>query len=366
MSHAIRPYLEYQADRVEAVLSAHRAPGHVTGGTVGPRLIRFFLNPAPHTRFTAIKGLAEDLALAMQTPHLTIQRGKEGIVLEFSNPNPTLVKLTTLLPEVMPLPPATALLGQTDAGMPLLARLSSPEVAHILVAGTTGSGKSALMRTIALSLAIGHRADTLRLMCLDPKGRTFGALAGAPHLARAPIQETGEALEALRSLVRMMEQRDRRNETPERNRQGGTPRVVVMIDELADLIMQGGAALSEALTRLLQRGREAGIHVIAATQRPSSAVLTGLMRANFPLRLIGKVVSADDARVASGRAGTNAHLLNGRGDFLAVSGGDEPIRFQVAYISEKELQQYMDEFRSAVAVPLQLPVMSSRYEAAVA
>jgi S-DNA-T family DNA segregation ATPase FtsK/SpoIIIE len=358
----MRPYLEYQADRVEAVLAAHRAPGHITGGTVGPRLIRFFLNPAPHTRFNAVKSLADDLALAMQAPNLTIQRGKEGIVLEFSNPNPTLVKLTTLLPEVMPLPSATALLGQTDAGMPLLARLSSPEVAHILVAGTTGSGKSALMRTIALSLAVGHRADTLRLMCLDPKGRTFAALIGTPHMARPPIQATAEALEALRSLVRVMELRDRRRETPDLSPQGRAPRIVVMIDELADLIMQGGAALSDALTRLLQRGREAGIHIIAATQRPSSAVLNGLMRANFPLRLVGKVVSADDARVASGRAGTNAHLLTGRGDFLAVSGGDDPLRFQVAYISEKELQQYMGEFHSMAAMPLQLPVMSAQYE----
>jgi len=350
----MRPYLEYQADRVEAVLAAHRAPGHITGGTVGPRLIRFFLNPAPHTRFNAVKSLADDLALAMQTPNLTIQRGKEGIVLEFSNPNPSLVKLTTLLPEVMPLPPATALLGQTDTGLPLLARLSSPEVAHILVSGTTGSGKSALMRTIALSLAVGHRADRLRLVCLDPKGRTFATLATAPHMARPSVQDAAEALEALRSLVRVMEVRDRRGETPDRHPTGSVPRIVVMIDELADLMMQGGAALSVALTRLLQRGREAGIHVIASTQRPSAAVLSSLMRANFPLRLVGKVVSADDARIASGRAGTNAHLLNGRGDFLAI-GGEEPLRFQVAYISEEELQQYMQEFHSLIAVPLPLP-----------
>jgi S-DNA-T family DNA segregation ATPase FtsK/SpoIIIE len=93
------------------------------------------------------------------------------------------------------------------------------------------------------------------------------------------------------------------------------------------------------LTRLLQRGRESGIHIVAATQRPSSAVLSGLMRANFPLRLVGRVVSADDARVASGRGGTSAHLLSGRGDFLAITGAEEPLRFQVAYISERDLQK---------------------------
>ena len=121
----------------------------------------------------------------------------------------------------------------------------------------------------------------------------------------------------------------------------GAPRIIVLIDELADLVRQGGAAVTDLLTRLLQRGREAGIHVVAATQRPSAAVLSGLMRANFPLRLVGRVVSADDARVASGRAGTNAHLLHGRGDFLALGGGEELVRFQVAYIGEKALQQQL-------------------------
>jgi len=345
MSNTVRPYLEYQADRVEAVLAAHHAPGRVTGGTIGPRLIRFFLNPAPHTRFASIKRLADDLALAMQISSLSIDRRKEGIVLEFSNPDPRPVTLLTLLPEVMPLPASTLILGLVDDGTPLLARLSSPLVSHILISGTTGSGKSALLRTMAGSLVLGHRPDVLRMLCLDPKSRTFQALAGAPHLARKPVTNVNEMLEALRSLVRIMEARDRRGETPDAAQGGATPRIVVFIDELADLVMQGGLAVTELLTRLLQRGREAGIHVIAATQRPSAAVLSSLMRANFPLRLVGKVVSAEDARIATGRGGTNAHLLNGCGDFLAVSGGDLPVRFQVAYVDEKDLQQQIGAAR---------------------
>lgn len=339
MPRSLRPYLEYQADRVEAVLAAHRAPVRVTGGTVGPRLIRFFLNPAPHIRFSAIKSLADDLALAMRVPSLTIERSKEGIVLEFSNPNPTPVSLLTLLDEVRPLPISTVLLGLTDAGAPLLARLSAPEVAHILVAGTTGSGKSVLLRTMAASLALSHRPDVLSMVCIDPKARTFSVLDGLPHLPRPPIADLAEAVEALDSLVRMMEIRDRRGERPDVGVGSSAPRIVVFIDELADLIMLGEKSVTESLTRLVQRGREAGIHLVAATQHPSSAILSSLMRANFPLRLVGKVVSADDARVASGRAGTNAHLLNGRGDFLAVSGGDPPIRFQVACADETELRQ---------------------------
>jgi S-DNA-T family DNA segregation ATPase FtsK/SpoIIIE len=345
MSRSIRPYLEYQADRVEAVLAAHRAPGRVTGGTVGPRHIRFFLNPAPHIRFSAVKKLADDLALAMRVSTLSINREKEGIVLEFSNPNPGPVSLLSLLDEVRPLPAATALLGLTDDGAPLLARLSAPEVAHILVSGTTGSGKSVLLQALAVSLALSHHPGVLQMLCIDPKGRTFRALDGIPHLTRPVISEPAEAVEGLRSLVKVMELRDRRGEYPETGTGGsvgrGTPRIVVFIDELADLIMQGDRSVEEAITRLAQRGREAGIHLVAATQHPSSAILGSLMRANFPLRLVGRVVSADDARVASGRAGTNAHLLNGRGDFLAVSGGDAPIRFQVAYAREKDLRPHL-------------------------
>ncbi len=339
MPRSIRPYLEYQADRVEAVLAAHRAPGRVTGGTVGPRLIRFFLNPAPHIRFASIKRLADDLALAMRVSALTIDRSAEGIVLEFSNPDPRPVNLLTLLPEVMPIPISTALLGLTDDGAPLLVRLSSPEVAHILVSGTTGSGKTALLRTIAMSLALAHRPAVLKLLCIDPKDRAFRALARAPHMVRPPVVALAEAQEALRSLVRTMELRDQRGESPDREPSTRAPRIVVMIDELADLVMQGASQVADMLTRLLQRGREAGIHVIAATQRPSSEVLSGLMRANFPLRLVGRVVSANDARVASGRGGTHAHLLNGRGDFLAITGGDQTLRFQVAYIGEKSLKE---------------------------
>ncbi|MEA3310429.1 MAG: DNA translocase FtsK [Chloroflexota bacterium] len=338
MSQSLRGYLESQADCVENVLSAHRTPGRITGGTVGPRLIKFFLNPAPHIRYSAIRRLADDLALSLKVGTLRVNRGKEGIILAFDNPKPRPVTLLKLLPEILrdehgspdPVPLSTALLGLTDDGVPLLARLSSPEVSHILISGTTGSGKSVLLRTIALSLILTHRPEQLRLLALDPKGRAFQGLTGAPHLLRPPVTDLPEMLEALRSLLRAMEVRDQQREN--------SPCVVLLIDELADLIFQGGDEITKSLTRLVQRGREAGIHVVAATQRPSSALMSGLLRANFPLRLVGKVVSASDARVATGRGGTDAHLLSGRGDFLAVGGGGEPIRFQVAFVSEEELR----------------------------
>ncbi|MDF1514907.1 MAG: DNA translocase FtsK [Anaerolineae bacterium] len=329
--------LNLQADRLEAVLSAHKAPGKITGGTVGPRHIRFYLDPAPHIRFATVKRLADDLALALRVPNLTVDRSREGIVLAFNNPKPHKVKLKKLIEQVVPVPASTVVLGITDDGVPLLARLSSPDVAHVLIAGTTGSGKSVLLQTITASLIQTHSPSVVRLLCIDPKGRTYTPLADTAHMARHPIADTDEALEALQSLCRMMELRDRRGEYPEHH--PGTSRIIVLIDELADLIMQGGKPAIELLTRLAQRGREAGIHLIVAAQHPSSAILSSVMRANFPLRLVGKVTSAQDAQVASGRAGTNAHCLGGRGDFLAVSGGDNPLRFQVPNVKRDELHR---------------------------
>lgn len=349
VSQSLRLYLEEQADRVESVLAAHRAPGHVTGGTVGPRIIRFFLDPAPQIRVSTIRRLREDLALALRVPSLQVDRGQEGLVLAFPHPDPHPVKLLDLLSEVLPLPPSAAVLGMTEEGVPLLIRLSSPDVAHVLIAGTTGSGKSSLLRTIALSLIVAHPPEDLQLMCIDPKGRVFPAFGEAPHLLRPPVREVAEAMEAFASLVRLMEVRDRRGEDH--------PRVVILLDELADLIFQGGDEVASPLTRLAQRGRQAGLHLVAATQRPSAAVLSGLLRANFPLRLVGRVASTNDALVAAGRGGTDAHLLEGRGDFLAVGGGTTPLRFQAAYVTEEEVREEI----AALGVESREPAFASRY-----
>jgi S-DNA-T family DNA segregation ATPase FtsK/SpoIIIE len=248
-------------------------------------------------------------------------------------------------------------LGYAEDGLPLLIRLPSPDVAHILVAGTTGSGKTVLMQTMILSLAMsnpapspfqmGELAGGLRLMLIDPKGYAFGAFQGLPHLARDVIREADEAAEALQSLVHLMERQGSQEETIPNNGNGSMlseqsrtvpVRVVVVIDELADLLMVGGKQIQWALTRLTQRGREAGIHIIAATQKPSAEILGPLIKANFPVRLVGRVTSASDARTATGWSGTGAERLTGRGDFLAVAEG-RVVRFQAAHVSPQEIRE---------------------------
>jgi len=327
----MRRMLEYQADRIEAVLAQHRVPARVTGGTVTPRWIRFQVLPPIGARISRIKGLAEELATALDAPTCRVARQGAAVMIEVPRQDARPVRLMPLLRQLRDVPRVTAVLGLADDGAPLLIRLPSPDVAHVLVAGTTGSGKTALLRTMVLSLACRHPyRGELALVLVDPKGRAFADLEGLPQLARPVVTRPEEVVEALGSLVRLMERRDLARESE--------PPVVVFIDELTDLMMVGGAEAERRLTRLVQRGREAGIHVVAATQKPTAAVIGSLVKANFPVRLVGKVTSAQDARVATGWPGTGAERLLGRGDFIAVAEG-KVYRFQAAYISSDEVAE---------------------------
>jgi len=368
----MRQMLEYQADRIEAVLAHHKVPARVTGGTVTPRWIRFQVVPALGARIASITGLAEELAAALDAPTVRVARQGATIAVEVPRDDPHPVRLIPLLRGMRNVPPVTAVLGIADDGVPLLIRLPSPDVAHILVAGTTGSGKTALLRAMVLSLAYFNGAGrtehvamcpatcdpaplrpatcALRLVLIDPKGSAFRDLEGLPHLARPVIRDPAEAVEALGSLVRLMEVRSRQGYKDTRGEASPLSTsplstCILVIDELADLLMVAGAEAERPLTRLLQRGREAGIHVIAATQKPTAAVIGSLVKANFPVRLVGKVTSPEDARVATGWKGTGAERLLGRGDFIAVAEG-RLHRFQAAYIAPEEVRGVVAEVQN--------------------
>jgi len=351
--------LEFQADRIERVLAVHKVPARVTGGTVTPRWVNFQVMPAVGAKVSRIRRLSEEIATALDASTCRVSRHGGTVSLEVPRSDPQPVRLMPLFrqldSEEEGIPPMTAILGLAEDGAPLLIRLPSPDVAHILVSGTTGSGKTALLQTLVLSLAMTNppinsrgpyerrNAGGLALVLVDPKGSAFRCFAGLPHLARAVIRDTGETVEALESLVRLMERMPV-------GRSGSQPRVVVVIDELADLMLVSGKALEQSLTRLTQRGREAGIHVVAATQKPTTRVLGPLVKANFPVRLVGKVMSAEDARTASGWSGTGAERLMGRGDFLAVAEG-RVLRFQTAYTAPGEIERTVEDLaRGGVVV----------------
>ncbi|MEM7033506.1 MAG: DNA translocase FtsK [Chloroflexota bacterium] len=332
-----RQLLEYQADQIEMVLQTHRAFGRVVGGTVTPGWIRYRVVPALGTKVAAISKLSEELALSLGAGAIRISREGPNIHLEVPRADAQVVRLMPLCENLTDIPKQTAVLGINESGVPLLLRLPSPEVAHVLVAGTTGSGKTALAQTMALSLALNNRLSDVQLILIDPKGEGFGPLAGLPHLLRPVIHEVHQAIFLLGELVEEMVRRDREGISE--------PRVVVFIDELADLMDQGGNAMNRLLTRLTQRGRSAGIHIIGCTQKPLAASIGSITRSNFPVRLVGSVTSSDDAKVACGIAGTGAEKLMGRGDFLIVAKG-KVTRFQVAYADPAEIRQVVGKLQA--------------------
>jgi S-DNA-T family DNA segregation ATPase FtsK/SpoIIIE len=332
--------LEYQADQIELILASHRVPGRIMGGTVTPRWIRYQLLPELTTRVARITALSEEMALRLGAPDIRIARRGPAIHIEVPRADAQTVRLANLCRQLPEIPRQSAILGMDEAGLPLLLRLSSPEVAHVLIAGTTGSGKTALARSMALSLAMYNRLGEVQMVFIDPKGTGFGPFVGPehslPHLLRPAVHEIHQAIFLLGEMVEEMVRRDRENVCE--------PRVIIFIDEVADLMEQGGKAMDRLMTRLTQRGRSAGLHLIACTQKPLAATIGSLTRSNFPVRLVGSVASADDAKVACGLPTTGAEKLLGRGDFLLVVKG-QVTRFQAAYVSEQEITQIVSQLQ---------------------
>lgn len=331
-----RRQLEYQADKLEQVLAAYKAPARVEGGLVTPRHICFHLLPARGTKVSAIARLAEELALSLGVPSAQVRRRRGQIEVEIPREDPGVVKLDGLFDQVFDVPEGTAILGIDSEGAPLLLRLSSPEVAHALICGTTGSGKTVLARTMILSLASNHSVHDLGLVLIDPKGRGYTPLEGLPHLARPIATTAAEAVSVLTWLVRLMGKRDQEG--------ASGPRLVCFIDELADLMLVAGSDMEDLLTRLTQRGRSAGIHIVACTQKPTVAAIGSLVKSNFPVRVVGSVVSPEDAKVATGIKQTGAEKLLGRGDFLLVLKGTVH-RFQAAYASPESTARLVEKLR---------------------
>ncbi|MFN3335539.1 MAG: DNA translocase FtsK, partial [Caldilinea sp.] len=303
-----------QADRIEAVLERHRVQARVEGGTVTPRFVRFRLIADGAARVSKIKTLADEIAMELDKREARIYREGATIQVEVPRGEPEPIRLLPLCEQLHQVPALTAVLGLEADGTPLMLRLSAPDVAHVLIAGTTGSGKTALARTLLTSLAMYNRQNQVQLVLIDPKGRGLSPLSALPHTLGAVATTPDAAIDRLRWLVDEMERRDR--EATSR------PALVVGVDELADLLATGGAMVEKLLTRLGQRGREAGVHLVACTQKPTAQVIGGAMKANFPVRLVGAVAGRDEARYATGISDSGAEKLEGRGDFLLVARGE--------------------------------------------
>jgi S-DNA-T family DNA segregation ATPase FtsK/SpoIIIE len=337
-----RQRLEYLADRIEAVLAHHSIDARVSGGAISPRWIRFNVLPELGTKINKVKALTEEIALALDVPRVRVSRISGSLSVEVPLDDPQPIYLLNLLQDIPALPPVTAALGLSIEGDPYTLDFTSPEVTHVLVAGATGSGKTELMRSMLLSLALYNRQAHLQLALVDPKKRGFTPLDGLPHLLYPIATEAIDAETVFGHLVAEMERRDQEG-VP------ATPRIVVAVDEVADLLMIGSKNIERYLIRIAQRGREAGIHLVLSTQKPSADAIPSALKANLPARLIGKVASGQDALVAAGVPGTNAELLMGVGDFLAVVGG-RTVRFQAAYADATEIQLVHERLHTSEAL----------------
>ena len=314
-----------QSNIINDTLSQHKVDAYVAEVSAQTHTNTFYITLGPGVKVRTVMGLDEEFALALGAQNVRMTTTKGRVAVEVTNVRTNQETVFDVIQEVRKPPPFCAILGRDMNGIPLLLRFSSPEVSHVLVAGTTGSGKTALARTILASLSYFNTRRDLRVILIDPKRRGFSAISTMPTLG-GPLVDTVEgASEMLNRLVGEMELRD----SQARN----SPRIIVGIDEIADLMTVGEEAIRTPLTRIAQRGREAGIHILGLTQKPNSAILGSLLKANFPVRLVGAVANKDEARYASGIKDSGAEKLKGRGDFIIVAGGNVE-RFKGSWLNE--------------------------------
>lgn len=327
----MRSLLDHQADGIEYTLHSHGIEATVEGGNISPRLIQFHIRLGPGVKFSRLTSLGDELALALGVVHCRITRDGYTVKLEVPRPDPVAVQLFPLM-RTMPgeLPELAPILGLDENGVPLLLKLSSPDISHILITGTTGSGKTTLARSMIASLALQNSPEQLRLMLIDPKRRGYGHFNGLPNLVCPVISDPLDALHRLKWAVRHLEKRDETGIS--------TPMLVIFIDELAELVLAMGRDFEQVLGRLTQRGREAGIHVIASCQKASAQSIGTIARSNFPTRVVGRVMTSEDARAATGVNASGAEKLMGQGDFLLYA-RDAVTRLQAAHLSQEEMVQ---------------------------
>jgi S-DNA-T family DNA segregation ATPase FtsK/SpoIIIE len=354
---ALRDILDQQAGTIEYVLHTHGINARVDGGKLSPRLAHFHLLLPDGFNPSRLVPLVPELAQSLGVTACRLSQHEGSVYLECPRPDPVPVRLLPLVQRVADVvPPATASLGLDSEGTPLLLRLNSPEVDPVMLAGGPMSGKSSLLRGMALSLALHNSPERLRLLLLDcaGDGSAFRGLERLPHLACPVANGPVEALVSLRWASRALARRTNNEEENELffdddmgdqaydPAQSGEPELVIIVDGVSELLRTaGGRPNSEAvdsLRRLLLAGSSRGIHVVLAAEQPDDLMS---INTSWGARITGRVASPDEARVATGVKGSGAHGLLGAGDFL-VSLNAELIRFQAAAVSEQELARAVD------------------------
>ncbi len=379
--------LAQNARLLEGVLDDFGVQGKIVKVRPGPVVTLYELEPAPGTKTSRVIGLADDIARSMSALSVRIATvpGRSVIGIELPNARRETVYLRELLAaEAFERAPArlTLVLGKDIGGQPIMVDLA--RMPHLLIAGTTGSGKSVAINTMILSLLYRLQPEECRLIMIDPKMLELSVYDGIPHLLAPVVTEPGKAVVALKWAVREMEDRYRamsqlgvrniagynqrlaearaKGESLSRTVQTGfdpdtgkpvyedqgldlkpLPFIVVIVDEMADLMLVAGKDIEAAVQRLAQMARAAGIHLIMATQRPSVDVITGTIKANFPSRISFQVSSKIDSRTILGEQG--AEQLLGQGDMLYMAAGGRITRVHGPFVSDQEVETVVEHLR---------------------
>ncbi len=338
-------------------LRRFKIDGDVVRTYTGPVVTTFEFKPAPHIKVSKILTLQDDLAMALKAKTIRIQApvpGKDVIGIEVPNKKIETIYLKEILESDIfknSSSPLTIALGKDIVGNPFVTDLK--KLPHLLIAGTTGSGKSVGINAMLLSLLYRNSPDTLKLLMIDPKMLEFSIYNDIPHLLTPVITKPKHAIIALSNMVNEMERRYKilsqsktkniENYNEKMKKIGGTqvPYIVVIIDELADLMMTSGKEVEFYISRLAQMARASGIHLLVATQRPSVDVVTGLIKANLPSRISFKVGQKIDSKVILDTGGADSLL--GRGDMLFTPPGSSGlIRLHAPYASEDEIEKVVE------------------------
>ena len=349
--------IDQQISNLLDKLRKFKIDGDVVRTYTGPIVTTFEFRPAPHIKVSKILTLQDDLAMALKAQTIRIQApipGKDVVGIEVPNQNLETIYLKEILESEVfknASSPLTMALGKDIVGAPFVTDLK--KLPHLLIAGTTGSGKSVGINAMLLSLLYRNSPQTLRLMMIDPKMLEFSIYNDIPHLLTPVITEAKKAITALANMVAEMERRYKiMSQTRTKNiesynekmkSEGGEqfPYIVVIIDELADLMMTSGKDVELYIGRLAQMARASGIHLIVATQRPSVDVVTGLIKANLPSRISYRVGQRIDSKVILDQMG--AESLLGRGDMLFTPPGSPGvIRLHAPFASEKEIEMIVN------------------------
>ena len=341
-----------QSKFLENVLLDFSISGEIKRVSAGPVVTLYEFEPTAGIKTSKIINLSEDIARntsSISTRVATVP-GKSTIGIEIPNK----IRENVALKEIISSKefnnkdikiPIT--LGKSISGFPIVGDLVS--MPHLLIAGTTGSGKSVCINTLILSILYRHKPDDCKLIMIDPKMLELSIYQGIPHLLTPVITEPKKATTALKWVVKEMEKRYREmteigvrnisgfNEKASSESRKKMPYIVVIVDEMADLMMIAGKEIENYIQRLAQMARAAGIHIVMATQRPSVDVITGTIKANFPTRISFQVTSKIDSRTILGEQG--AELLLGNGDMLFMSSASRIIRIHGPYVSEKEIER---------------------------